>query len=63
MTLISALAGVTLYPADSWACTVCGIGERSRIAYLGTTALLSLVPLVFVGGLCYYLFRRSHEPR
>ena len=58
------VAGLGLFSGSqsALACSVCGFGkEGARSAFLFTTALLSVVPLLFIGGLCYYLFRKSQS--
>lgn len=42
------------------ACPVCGVAkEEARVAYYATTAILSFLPLIMIGGLVYYLFKRN----
>lgn len=50
-----------LAASDALACTVCGGGgrEESKTAFLITTALMSSVPLASIGGLVYFLHRRT----
>jgi hypothetical protein len=44
------------------ACAVCGVGkEESRWAYIGTTALLTVVPLTFLIGGAFYIYKRFQE--
>ena len=40
------------------ACAACGIGldDKSRVAFILTTALLTLTPLFLGGGFIYYLY-------
>ena len=49
-----------------FACAVCGSGENdpTRNAYTGSTAFLSIVPLVAMGGVVFTIYRyvkRSDE--
>ncbi len=41
------------------ACAVCGTGETdpTRDAYTGSTALLSFIPLMAIGGVIYTIYR------
>ncbi|KOR32506.1 hypothetical protein TI05_06855 [Achromatium sp. WMS3] len=42
---------------DAWSCAVCGVAlEASRLAFIYSTAILSLIPLAMIGGLIYYLY-------
>ena len=43
-------AGLALIPASAWACPFCFSGSpRVRMAFFGTTVLLSLLPLGMIG--------------
>jgi hypothetical protein len=48
-----------------WACAVCGVGkEESRWAFIATTGLLTIVPLIMLIGGAYYIYGRyrgGHE--
>lgn len=58
--LLWALAAALLPASSALACTVCGFGrEESRIAFLWSTALMSAVPVSGIGGLIYFLYKRS----
>lgn len=58
--LYAALMGVLTMTASASACSVCGTGkEEARVAYWATTAILSFLPLVMIGGLIYYILKRS----
>lgn len=42
------------------ACSVCAVGkEEARGAYYATTAIMSLLPLCLIGGVVYYIAKRS----
>lgn len=42
------------------ACSVCVVGkEEARSAYYATTAVLSFLPLIMIGGVVYYLFKKN----
>jgi hypothetical protein len=47
-----------------YACPVCGFGrDGTTSAYLMTAAIMSLVPLMVVGAIVYYLIRQAkHDP-
>ena len=63
----SALIAVALVlwalPNGAAACPVCfqANGEENRIAFLVTTVLLTLLPLVAVGGIGAYLWRSARR--
>lgn len=61
MQLASDLLIQLLAASSALACTVCGGAgrEESKTAFLITTALMSSVPLASIGGLVYFLHRRS----
>lgn len=41
------------------ACAVCGVGkEESRNAYVITTAILTVVPLIMIGFIVNYIYRQ-----
>lgn len=41
------------------ACTVCGVGkEESRMAFLLTTGILTVIPLAMIGFIVYYIYRQ-----
>lgn len=65
MKLLSALwLGLVLLtlPEKASACAVCfATTEENRMAFLATTAILSLLPLGMVGGLGAWLRKRSRE--
>lgn len=44
-----------------YACAVCFSGreDEARIAFIGTTVLLTLLPLVMIGGVAWWLWRRA----
>jgi hypothetical protein len=50
----------------AWACAVCGTAtEESKKAFIISTAALSVVPLLMIGGVIYYLYwanRRKIQP-
>ncbi len=56
--LIVGLLVVT--PRLAAACSVCNAGrdEQSRIAFIITTAFMSLLPLLLIGGLAFWLWGR-----
>lgn len=49
-----------LLPSPALACAVCGAAaERNRMAFLGTTVLLSLLPLAMMAGGLWWIARRG----
>ncbi|MDP6981248.1 MAG: hypothetical protein QF570_22030 [Myxococcota bacterium] len=60
-------AGIVLVlsaaPTIAEACSVCMTGreDENRIAFLGTTVFLSLLPLLMLGGAAYWIWRRFRE--
>lgn len=59
LPLIAALVAV---PALAVACPVCGAAtEDNRMAYLGMTIVMSLLPLVGFGGIAWWVWKRSKE--
>lgn len=57
-----ALALAALLPEAVWACPVCfDPREENRLAFLATTALLTLLPLGMVAGTGLWLRRRARE--
>lgn len=58
--ILLVLAATFVHQAS--ACSVCGVGkEEARTAYWATTAILSFLPLIMIGGIVYYLFRRNKD--
>jgi hypothetical protein len=65
LVALTALALVAL-PDFASACAVCGAGvddDQSRIAYLLTTAALSLLPLALFGGFVLWVRRQLRRQR
>jgi hypothetical protein len=59
---LCALASVTLaaWPHAALACSVCfDSRDQNRVAFIATTALLTLLPLLMVGGSTFWLYRRA----
>lgn len=62
---------ITGFATPAFACPVCGFGQDgSASTYLMTAVVMSIVPLVMLGGIVYYLARhiqqgqdRPHENR
>lgn len=57
------LAFVLLAPRVSLACAVCMSGreEASQWAFIGTTIVLSLLPLTLIGGMILWIRRRLRQ--
>ena len=57
LPLLAAL--FVLAPRAAQACAVCGAGDPKNAAtYLSMTLVMSAVPLLMIGGLAYWLWRR-----
>jgi len=51
-----------LFPVYISACSVCFVGKEGTMeAYYGTAIVLSLLPLLMVGGLAFWVFRRYKQ--
>jgi hypothetical protein len=44
-------------PRIGWACSVCTAGrdEANRVAFIATTAFLTILPLLMIGGVAWWL--------
>lgn len=61
-TLLAAAALLVVLPETVAACPVCfSATEENRLAFLGTTVFLSLLPLGMVAGAGLWIRRRSKE--
>ena len=51
---------LVLVPRLATACSVCSAGrdEENRIAFIITTAFMTLLPLLLIGGLAFWLWGR-----
>jgi hypothetical protein len=61
---ILALLALVAVPELAAACAVCGAGvddDQSRIAYLITSAVLSVLPLALFGGILLWLHRQHRR--
>jgi hypothetical protein len=48
----------SLIPASSWACSGCMVGDpKTAATYFGMTVVMSALPLLLIGGVCYWLYR------
>ncbi|MGD0906104.1 MAG: hypothetical protein ABSA96_00875 [Candidatus Acidiferrales bacterium] len=57
--LVLAAGIVSLIPASGWACSSCMAGDpKTAGIYLGMTIVMSALPMLLVGGLGYWLYRR-----
>ncbi len=56
-------AAILLAPRLAGACAVCfaGRSDEARVAFLGTTVLLTVLPLLMIGSLVCWLYRRSQH--
>ncbi len=58
-TLLAVTVLVAL-PALAVACPVCGVAtEDNKMAYLAMTIMMSLLPLAGMGGVAWWVWRRS----
>jgi hypothetical protein len=49
----------SLVPSSGWACSSCTAGDpKTAGIYLGMTLVMSALPMLLVGGLGYWLYRR-----
>lgn len=57
---VIALLLVLAAPVPALACPVCGLAGpgNNGWAYFAMTMMLSIVPLVFIGGVAYWVYRR-----
>jgi hypothetical protein len=52
-----------LIPGLAQACSVCfSATDGNRIAYIGTTVLMSLLPLALIGGGILWIRKKENEP-
>ena len=59
--ILTALLFLLLVPAPAFACPVCGLagsGETNG-AYFVMTIIMSGLPLVMIGGVVFWIYRRS----
>lgn len=57
--LFTVIAGL-FFASSGYACSVCVVGkEEARTAYYATTAILSFLPLIMIGGLIYYVVKKN----
>jgi hypothetical protein len=57
----TAIAVLAIAPEAAYACSVCSAGrdDETRAAFIGTTVLLSVLPLALIGGMAWWVRRRS----
>ena len=58
-------AAVLFAPQLATACSVCftGRADETRVAFLVTTGFLTVLPILLVGGLVWWLSRRARQVR
>lgn len=57
-----AVAAALLGAEGARACSVCFVAEEeTRVAFLVTTGLLTLLPLAFAGGVVWWLVKRARR--
>ena len=56
-------AGIVAWPQLARACAVCMSGREDEVqfAFVATTAFLSVLPLMLIGGVVWWLRRRLRE--
>jgi hypothetical protein len=62
--LSAAIALAILWsPRITWACSVCSAGrdEANRVAFIATTAFMTFLPLLLIGGVVWWLCRRARR--
>lgn len=53
------VAGTSLVPAAAWACPACMVGDpKTAGTYFGMTLVMSVLPMLLIVGLAYWLWRR-----
>jgi hypothetical protein len=58
LRMIPAALGI-LIPASGWACPACMVGDpKTASTYFGMTLVMSALPLLLIGGVSYWLWRR-----
>lgn len=59
LRLLMAAAIASAIPTAGWACSGCMAGDpKTAHIYLGMTLMMSALPLVMIGALCYWLWQR-----
>ena len=54
-----AAVGASLIPAAARACPACMVGDpKAAGTYLGMTLIMSSLPILLIGGIGYWLWRR-----
>ena len=58
-------SAVLFVPQFAAACAVCftGRADETRVAFLATTGLLSVLPMLLIGSLVWWLRRRARQIR
>jgi hypothetical protein len=57
--LAMATAIASAIPSAGWACSGCMAGDpKTAHIYLGMTLMMSALPLIMIGALCYWLWQR-----
>jgi hypothetical protein len=60
ISVLFAAGTACLTPAASWACAACAAGDpKTAGTYLNMTLIMSALPLLMIGGLGYWLWRRQ----
>lgn len=52
-------AAILVSPSTAWACSVCfSATDENRQAFFDTTVLLTMLPLLIIGGGGYWVYRQ-----
>ncbi len=59
ISIVLAVVAASMTPVASWACAACAAGDpKTAGTYLSMTLIMSALPLIMIGGLGYWLWRR-----
>jgi hypothetical protein len=59
LRIVLSAGTASVIPASALACSGCMVGDpKTAGTYLGMTLMMSALPLLLVGGLGYWLYRR-----
>lgn len=57
--LLMMLLSSSLFETSAFACAVCGTAkEESRVAFMVTTIIMTVVPLIAIGFVVHYIYRQ-----
>ena len=59
-TLLAIVIAALSYPMPAFACAVCAAArDENRVAFIVTTGIMSFIPLALIGGLVWWIKKRS----